>query len=471
MRAATYPALPILVVDDEASALDSGVHILAAAGMNNVISCQDSRDVMGILSDREVGVVLLDLAMPHVTGEELLPRFSEEHPEVPVIVVTGINQIEVAVECMKLGAFDYMVKPVEMNRLISGVRRAVELRELRRENALLTQRMQSSRLENPTTFSGLVTNDGAMHAIFRYVETVASTGRPVLVTGETGVGKELIAQALHTLSGLPGPFVAANIAAVDDNAFSDTLFGHAKGAFTGADEVRAGLVEEASGGTLFLDEIGDLSIASQVKLLRLLQENEYRPLGSETLRRARARIVVATNGDIEALRDSGRFRKDLYYRLQTHRVHVPPLRERKEDLPLLLDHFLEKASRALGKKTPRAPIELPALLATHSFPGNVRELEAMIFDAVSSHRSKVLSMDVFKARIRGTGEETLAPANGEKDDGSPFAYFERLPTLKEAARLLIEEAMKQAGGNQTIAAGLLGISRTALNKRLRQSLD
>jgi DNA-binding NtrC family response regulator len=464
------PDLPLLVVDDEAHALQSAERMLVSAGISNILQCQDPRKVTDILSNREISVVLLDLSMPYISGEELLPNIISAYPEVPVIIVTGSNEVETAVRCMKAGAFDYMVKPVERSRLLSGVQRAIELRELRRENELMRERLLSDIVRSPEAFSAIVTNNPAMYALFRYCESIAKSLWPVLLTGETGVGKELLAGAIHALSGRSGPFVAVNAAGLDDNVFSDALFGHVRGAYTGADESRKGLIERAAAGTLFLDEIGDLTHTSQVKLLRVLQEREYYPLGSDVAKRTDARIVFATNRDLEALQASGHFRKDLYHRLKTHPIHVPPLRKRLDDIPILVNHFLEKAAAALNKKKPSPPKELYALLATYSFPGNVRELESMVFDAVANHESRMLSMAVFEARISQGPQTGLTPAT-QTGEASPYAFFDRLPTLKESTLLLIAEAMRRAEGNQTIAARLLGISRTGLNKRLSQSTD
>jgi DNA-binding NtrC family response regulator len=285
----------------------------------------------------------------------------------------------------------------------------------------------------------------------------------VLITGESGTGKELIAQALHALSRAGQSLVAVNVAGLDDSVFADTLFGHARGAFTGADAPRRGMVEAAGAGTLFLDEIGDLSLASQVKLLRLLQEGEYFPLGADQPRQSRARIVVATHQDLAGRQAAGSFRKDLFFRLRTHHLHIPPLRARKDDIPLLLDHFLEEAAGELGKKKPTPPRELPVLLAAYSFPGNVRELRAMVYDAVSAHQGGVLSMESFRRFIGAPPSAAGDPAEGT----SPFAAVAELPTLSGAVDLLVEEALRRAQGNQTIAARLLGISQPALSKRLK----
>ena len=470
MTESIYPVLPVMLVDDEVQALDSFEIALRSAGMNHFIRCQDSRDVMRMLSGGEIEVMLLDLRMPYVPGEELLPLINSDFPEVPVIIITGANDVETAVKCMKHGAFDYMVKPVEKSRLVGGVKRAVELRELQRENRMLKAHVLSDKLENPEAFSEIVTNSASMRPIFQYIEAISSSVRPVLITGETGVGKELVAKAVHTLSSRKGPFVPVNVAGLDDNVFADTIFGHKKGAFTGAEQARSGLIEKASGGTLFLDEIGDLSTTSQVKLLRLLQDGDFYPLGSDVAKGSNARIVVATNQDLDALRSSGKFRKDLYYRLCDHHIHIPTLAERLEDLPILVEHFLEKASTALCKKKPTPPDELPILLSTYHFPGNIRELESMVFNAVSSHKSGKLSMETFKSHMfqkHPTSETESKQLLQEKS--VLISFHEQLPTLKQAEQLLIDEAMKRANGNQSIASLSLGITRQALNRRLKLS--
>ena len=468
----TSPHRPVLLVDDEEQSLTSFEMALRSVNLNHFIRCQDSREVIPLLTEQEVEIILLDLRMPYITGDELLPAIISDFPEIPVIMITGANEVETAVKCMKLGASDYMVKPVERSRLIGGVKRALDLRELQRENRLLKAHVLSDKLEHPEVFSGIVTCSARMRSIFQYVEAIAASPRPLLITGETGVGKELVARAVHRLSRRKGAFVAVNVAGLDDNVFADTLFGHKKGAFTGAEQARGGLLEQAAGGTLFPDEIGDLSHPSQVKLLRLFQDGEYFPLGSDLAKRSDARIVVATNQDLNVLQTNGRFRKDLYYRLCDHHLHIPPLRERMEDLPLLLNHFLEKASTTLGKSRPTPPEELLTLLSTYHFPGNLRELESMVFDSVGSHRSGKLSMDAFKSHIF---QQPLAPKKEQPQqiqrEGVSVSFSERLPTLKELEQNLVDEAMRRAGGNQSIAALSLGITRQALNKRLKKDKE
>ena len=464
MNGALFPAFGILLVDDEPAWLRSlSLTLESSAGVTNLFLCQDSRDALPLLDKGGIGLVLLDLTMPGVSGEELLARVAERHPEVAVIIVSGLNQIDAAVRCMKLGAFDYYVKTDEEDRIVSGVLRAIRMIELREENRAVTSSLAAGRLAHPEAFAGIVTRSRAMFSVFAYIEAVAKSRQPLLVTGESGVGKENVVRAVHAASGLAGPFTAVNVAGLDDAVLSDTLFGHVRGAYTGAEAARKGMVEEAAGGTLFLDEIGDLSIASQVKLLRLLQEGEYYPLGSDQPKRLRARVVAASHRDLAAEEAAGRFRRDLYYRLRTHQVHIPPLRERPEDIEPLLRHFLAEAAASLGKPVPTPPRELAGCLAAYPFPGNVRELRAMVFDAVSLHAGRMLSMQSFLAAIaRAEPCPAAPPAN-------PFAPFERLPTFTEAAEFLVVEALRRSGGNQTMAARLLGISQPALSKRLKHA--
>ena len=471
MNQTQYPALPVLLVDDEQQFLLSASVTLNSAGIHNTAECQDSRDVIGLLAEQDFELVVLDMLMPYVSGSELLPQIVRNYPDVPVVIITAVNELETAVECMKCGAFDYLVKPVDDERLVTCIRRAIEFREMRNENTLLKQYLLSDKLEHPEAFSEIITHNSAMRSTFQYIEAISATSLPALITGETGVGKELIAKSIHDLSGRTGQFITVNVAGVDDNLFSDTLFGHKKGAFTGADRDRRGLIEQASGGTLFLDEIGDLSIESQVKLLRLLQEGKYYPIGSDIPKLTDTRIVVATNRNIEAMQQNGRFRKDLYYRLQAHHVHLPPLQERLDDIQLLTEHFLQKAAQTLGKKKPTAPKELFTLLCNYNFPGNIRELEGMIFDAVSRHKSGVLSMESFKKKISprpGTSFEKIGQVC-EGEESKQIIFTDQLPTLKEAEQLLITEALRRSDSNQTIAARMLGLTRRALNNRLSRS--
>jgi DNA-binding NtrC family response regulator len=310
-----------------------------------------------------------------------------------------------------------------------------------------------------------------MYAIFRYLEAICFSPQAVLITGETGTGKELVAKALHRLSERPGELVAVNVAGLDDTLFSDTLFGHTKGAYTGADRAREGLITTAADGTLFLDEIGDLSTSSQVKLLRLLQDGTYYPLGADRPRQSMARVIVAANCDVTELMAERKFRKDLYFRLRTHHLHLPPLRQRRDDIPLLVNHFIERAARVLGKPVPAVPHSLYALLHSYDFPGNVRELEALVFDAVARYQGSTLSLQSIKDAIGNQPAAISSELSDEYAAALTRLFPDRLPTLYEAAEALMREALSRANGNQGIAAGMLGITRQALNKRLSRRKD
>ena len=472
MATALNPALPILIVDDEQMALDGFEIALVASGYNNVVTMADSRKVMPFLKSNKVEMIFLDLVMPHINGLELLDNIRCEHPDTLVVIVSAVSEIESVVSCVHMGALDYILKPVDNDTLCSRVRKYLDMRELERENQRLRESLLHDNLKHPEAFDDIITEDPAMLGIFRYCEAVATSRKPVLITGETGTGKELIARAVHRLSGRAGEFVAINVAAFDDAMFADALFGHVKGAFTSAAHARQGLVARAWGGTLFLDEIGDLPLTSQVKLLRLLQEEEYFPVGSDIPKSANVRVVSSTLKNLEELKQNGTFREDLYFRFATHHVHLPPLRNRPDDIELLLQHFIELEAQELEKKTPSYHRELPALLRSYSFPGNLREFRAMVSDAMVNHTSRMLSSATFSRYMDKQRASTSHPENQTEEFIPKFEDAIRLPTLKEAqdkvARALIARAMKLSGGNQTIAARHLGITQQALSLKLKK---
>lgn len=451
------PLAPILLVDDEEQALTSYALNLRFSGITNTVLCTDSRNVPDLLASRKFSLLILDLSMPHLGGEEILDHMRRLGLDLPAIVITGHNDVETAVRCLRAGSFDYLVKPVDRSRLLSAVGKALEGPPLGRAMPFMLPPKPSD--------GGLLTRSPAMRRVMEELTAVAVSPEPALVIGETGVGKELAARAIHETgarSGRDRPFVGCNVAGLDDVMLTDTLFGHRKGAYTGAQTDRAGLMEEAAGGTLFLDEIGDLSLTSQLKLLRCIQEREYYPLGSDEPRPMDCRLVAATNRNVTELMDPERFRRDLFFRLRTHLITLPPLRERLEDLPLLVPHFLAEAALAQGRPAPRAPDELYALLSGHGFPGNVRELRSMLHHALT---------------MQPPGQESLAlePVAAWIDSvrmpGSPPQSPDRMSTLRQAkARVteeVIVEALRRSGGNQSQAARILGISRQALNKRCR----
>jgi len=459
----------ILIVDDEAQFLRSAQLALRIAGHGDVDTCAHGTEAMEILLRGEHGIAFLDLQLPGKTGLEILETVSRERPEISVCMVTAMSDVPTAVECMRRGASDYLVKPVSNEQYLGSLRRILDARLLLREAESLKRGILSEEGDFPAAFGRILTASPKMGKIFRYVEAIAPSRLPVLVSGETGTGKEAMARAVHDLSGRKGAFVVVNAAGVDDHLFSDTLFGHLRGAFTGADRERKGLVEEAAGGTLFLDEIGDLKAESQVKLLRLLQEGTYHPLGSDRPKSADVRVVAASHRDLASALGDGTFRADLYYRLQPHEVRLPALRERKEDLPVLARAFVEEACRQFGRTPIQIPSELWTLLANHAWPGNIRELKGLLFDAVGRSQGGTLSLEPLKER--------LAPGRGGSQDpsGSPpsaaMAFPEVLPTLKEMEDQLVREALRRTRGNRSQAADLVGMARQTMVRKAKELED
>ncbi|RJX29834.1 MAG: sigma-54-dependent Fis family transcriptional regulator [Desulfurivibrio sp.] len=467
MNELLQPDAPIVLVDDDVDVSRAVARILTINGYNNVIAVNDSRRVLPFLQEKGASLVFLDITMPHMQGDELLQEIVAHYPHLPVIMATATESVDMVVGCMKKGAFDYITKPLNSGRLLACISGALEVRELRRENEALRGKEQDHQPRQPDLFHDSVTGNREVLNIFHYIEQIGPSAQPVLISGETGVGKELAARAIHRASGRSGRFVAVNAAGIDDDVFADTLFGHVRGAYTGATGNREGQIVKAASGTLFLDEIGDLSMKSQVKLLRLLQEKEFHPLGADIPQTSDARIIVATNRNIEEMLVAGAFRKDLYFRLNAHHVHLPPLRERYDDLPLLIPHFVKLAAAEFGKKQFSVPAELYTLLANYSFPGNIRELKAMIFDAVSRQEGTILGLEPFAVNM-GLNEPKDARDKGDADAGA-VSFGDELPSMKEVRYQLAREALKRAGGNISIAARLIGLTRQSLSQFIRNN--
>ena len=466
-----------MLVDDEVDTLEGLSYALQSKGVDNIIICQDSRSVMKIMEKKRVEVVAMDIKMPHITGDKLLASITDRFPETKVIMVTADNSLDSAISCLKNGAIDYLTKPVEINRFVTVVKRSLQMVELQRENQLLKKSLFSGELDNPEAFSSIITRNPKMIGLFKYIESIAKSPYPVLITGETGVGKELFARAVHTLSRRRGKFATINVAGLDDNMFSDTLFGHVKGAFTGADQSRNGLLDSTAGGTLVMDEIGDLEERSQVKLLRLLEYSEYYPIGMDVVKLASSRFILCTNSDLERKVEEGTFRKDLYFRLKSHKITPPPLRDRLDDLEPIIQHFIKEVSANLRKTPPSYSPELIDTLSRYHFPGNVRELQQMIIDAVSSASTGVITSNSLgmlntkgMTHERGGRQDALELDSGLEVNKALKGILEhfnrRIPKMKDIEKLMIDEAMIRTGGNRSAVAKMLGLSRSTLIKRL-----
>lgn len=481
----------ILVVDDAPDNLRLLLALLKRAGFE-VLTAINGEMALIAAAETRPDLILLDILLPDMKGYDVCKKLKNDPltVDIPVLFISGLGESIDKLDAFSAGGVDYICKPFQSDEVLARVQTHLSLRRAlqtvqNQKNALEQEKRErekteielnryqtqvagilSGQLLNPKAFKHIVSKCQKIHSLFQYIEALICSTEPVLILGESGVGKELFAQAVHTVCNPDGPWIAVNIAGYDDNVFSDTLFGHIRGAFTDASHERAGMIEKAAGGVLFLDEIGDLSLASQVKLLRLLQENEYFPLGSDESHRANCRIVMATNVDLKKKVDDGSFRRDLYFRLTTHMLAIPPLRERREDIPLLLEHFLTQAAEKFSKKKPSYPAELLVLLNNYSFPGNVREFRAMVFDAMSRHRSQMLSMSSFASYITDTGAgSAVETASGAVEH---IIFPDKLPTLKGASDLLIDEALRRTEGNQSMAAKLLGITSSALNMRLKK---
>jgi DNA-binding NtrC family response regulator len=447
----------VLIVADDGETRAKAQAGLVREGIGEVASLRTSAEVPGYLDTHHCDLVMLDLGAQASTGVQLIGDIIANHPGVTVVAVSDADEAATAVSCIHRGAYDYLVKPLRPDQVASVVRRALGLQRARHSPGGFSASGSGTGGGDP--FKAIITQDPVMASVFAYVRAVANSGQAVLIIGETGTGKDLIARAVHDLSSRSGPFVPVNTAGMDDAVFSDSLFGHRRGAFTGATDLRPGLVLRASSGSLFLDEIGDLSQVSQVKLLRLLQDGDYYPLGSDLPKKSTARIIAATSADLHRLQAEGGFRKDLYYRLRAHLVELPPLRARMGDLPLLLRYFVGMATRELGRPAIAVGDELPAMLARYPFPGNVRELRSLVYDAVCrTGDGEVLSTIPFLAAM------TQADSLRAKTSLPMFPTV--LPTMTQMQDLLVEEALRRASGNQAQAAAMLGVSRQALNKRL-----
>lgn len=469
---------PVMIIDDDERALRSTSILLRTNGFSSNIPISDPSTVMEQIRLKKPAVILLDLHMPKLSGLSLLEEIKQNFPSIVVIIITGDDQIKIAVKCTKLGAHDYFVKPIDQDRLIHVIKKSFENTELRNELFLIKKHIFDDEIATNKAFLPILTNNNKMKYLFKYIEAISKSRRPVLIRGETGVGKELFAKAIHDVSHKSSSnYVPVNIAGLDEVSFSDTLFGHKKGAFTGATIKRDGLLKKANNGSIFLDEIGDLSNDSQIKLLRLLQESNYYPLGSDQLEDSTARVIAATHQCLEKLIEEKLFRSDLYYRLQIHTITIPPLRERRDDIPLLVSYFIQKFCLELNRDVPIVPKSFFIAIENHPFIGNVRELETLLYDSILNSPEDKLDIDYINHYLNHRITIPLHQKNHEDnnvgnisntDNEEPTSSYSlnQLPTLKEVTEQLIDDALRKTNNNQKEAAKILGITRQALNKRL-----
>lgn len=453
----------VLIVDDELSMREMLGILFEKTGYEVVL--RESVDAATeSLAEQDFDLVISDLRLGQRSGIEVLERAKAQQPHAEVIMITAYADTRNAIQAMKLGAYDYLEKPFRKDELLLIVEKALERRNLRRENEALR-----SRLESRKHYAGLLGKSPAMQELFELVEKVAPSRATVLILGESGVGKELVARALHERGArAESPFVAVNCGAIPEGLIESELFGHEKGAFTGANLAKQGLFEAASGGTLFLDEVGELPPLVQVKLLRALQQRSIRPVGGVRDIPIDVRIVAATHRDLEEEVRQGRFREDLYYRLNVIGLKVPPLRQRREDILLLAEHFLERFALEMeggsGGTRKRLSKEVQRLLLDHSFPGNVRELENIIERAVTLADGDEIGPELLPPELRRGGRERQDPLDGrELPEG-----FDLQGWLDEKEALLLRKGLEESGGVKTEAARRLGISFRSLRYRLEK---
>jgi DNA-binding NtrC family response regulator len=441
----------ILIVDDEATAVENLAHVCRKQG-HEVITRTTGQGAIEALEKNRFDVVLTDLRMEKVDGMAILHRAKELNPETAVILITGYATLDSAVEAMKAGAFHYIAKPFRLDEVREVVRNALELVNLKRENRQLKEQLASGR-----SGSSIITQDVIMQRLLETARQIAPTDTNVLISGESGTGKELLARFIHNHSNRSEKtFQALNCGALQEDLLANELFGHEKGAYTGATETREGLIESTNGGTLFLDEIAEMSLGMQVKLLRVIQEREVQRLGSSRATPVDIRLIAATHRDLRNEVTAGRFRQDLYYRLDVIGLHLPPLAERRDDIPLLAFYFLHKHATRMNRAVDDIDPEAMSTLLDYDYPGNIRELENVIERGVALANESKLTM----ANLPVTFAEYAVHVVREQAG--------RLPTLVERERDYIRYVLERYGQNRTQAAKILGIDRVSLWRKLKK---
>ena len=444
----------ILIVDDEKNIV-SGLEEAFTLEGYSVLTAYDGKEAWDKVNTNNVDLVITDLRMPMMNGNELVERISSSYPMLPVIVLTGHGTIETAVESMRKGAVDFFTKPVDLDKLFLVVKKCLANSELQEQNKKLTEEIE--KLKNQQKYSKIIGKSGKVASLMETINQVAPSKATVLITGESGTGKELVADAIESLSTRHGkPFIKFHCASLSSTLLESELFGHEKGAFTGATSQKKGRFELADGGTLFLDEIGEIDAATQVKLLRVLQEREFERVGGEKTISVDVRVIAATNRDLKEEVRKGNFREDLYFRLAVVEINVPPLRERKEDIDLLSLSFVKEVAKENGREIDGISPHARKALFSYSWPGNIRELKNCMESAVVMAKGKTIEFDDLPSHIRGESEKEKAIS------------LELPITMEEAEKALIMETISFASGNKTKAAELLGIGRKTLHRKLSE---
>ena len=445
----------MLVVDDDEGLLLSIKATLVSSGLPEPALVSDSRRVMDLVREYDFQLILLDLMMPHLSGMEVLQEIKEHSPQVECVIVSAIDDVTSAVKAMSLGASDYLVKPLNSDKLVALVNRTLEKHSVQHELQRLGSKKVFSNLKNPEAFADIIAEDEAMALIFHQVEAVAGTDYSVVISGESGTGKEMLARVIHQLSNRSdAPFYAVNMASFSKTIFEDEFFGHAKGAYTDAGSDKMGFFEAAHGGTLFLDEITELDPSLQGKLLRVIEERELYRLGSTEVRNVDVRIIAATNRDINEEIVRGAFRADLYYRINMYNIKVPPLRERQRDILPIARHFLKIHADINNKKIRSLSPELEQRLMQYSYPGNVRELENIIAAAVLQEKGETITL---------ASTLNLLPYEGPER-----RRHVELLTLEELEKRHIEKVLEIAGGNRLKAAKILGVNVSTVYRKIEK---
>jgi len=461
----------VLVIDDAESIRELLSEFLRAHGFD-VAGAADGHAGLDLLKQRRFDLFFVDLVMPGMGGIDLLREARDLGIQTPAIVITGFGTIQTAVEAMRLGAYDYITKPFILDELLMTVNRALEYCKLQRENASLRRQ-----LKDKYNFRRMIGNSLPMQTLYRVIEKVADTDSTILISGESGTGKELVARTIHFNSARAnGRFVPVSCAAIPRDLIESELFGHEKGAFTGAVNTRIGRFELANGGTIFLDEIGELLPALQVKLLRVIQEREFERVGGTPTIKVDVRILAATNRDLEAATRDGTFREDLFYRLNVIPLHIPPLRERQDDIPVLLDHFLTEFCRKKKKAPLKISPDAAELLTGYPWPGNVRELENAIERMVILNDRGTITIDDLPDHIRKNARPLArkASATGAQSAALPVSLawspsgIDLNGVLDGIERALILQALDKSGGVRNRAAALLGLNRTTLIEKIKK---